>query len=154
MELTIDTLRSAENLDLGASEWIDIDQPRIDAFAEVTEDRQWIHLDAEKAAETPFGGTIAHGFLLVSMVPRLFTEIFSVPEAEMLVNYGVDKIRFIQPVPSGGKIRLEAKVISSTLKGGNLLLRIRGSLVLQGEKRNRRAVVLEVLFLVVPPKED
>lgn len=151
MELTLDALRNADDLDLGASDWIEIDQERITAFADVTEDHQWIHLDAERAAQTPFGGTIAHGFLLVSLVPHLFTQIFTVPGAEMLVNYGIDKIRFIQPVPSGSRIRLEARLVSSTAKGDNLLLRIRGNLVLEAEPKNARSVVLEVLFLVVPP---
>lgn len=154
MNWTLDALRRADDLDLGASDWIEMHQERIDAFAEVTEDRQWIHTDPERAAETPFGTTIAHGFLLLAMVPRLFTEIFQVPEAEMLVNYGIDKVRFIQPVPSGAFIRLNARVVSATPKGDNLLLRIRGNLVLRDDDRERRAVAVETLFLVVTPTTE
>ena len=156
MQFTIDALRALDApLDLEASSWIDIPQERISAFADATEDHQWIHLDAERAAETPFGGTIAHGFLLVSLVPRLFTEQFTVPEAEMLVNYGLDKVRFLHPVRSGSAVRLVSRVESVTPKGDRLLLRIRGNLetrpIGSDDARGRRAVVLETLFLVVPP---
>lgn len=153
MEFTLAELRAAERKDLGASSWIDIDQARIDAFAEATEDRQWIHVDIERARKSPFGTTIAHGYLLVSLVPCLFIELMSVPEAKMLVNYGVDKIRFIQPVPAGSAIRLECRIVSATERGENLLLRVRGELVLRGDDGapGRRCVMLDTLFLVVPP---
>lgn len=151
MELTIAQVRAASDLDLGASEWFPIDQDRIDAFAEATEDRQWIHIDPERAAESPFGSTIAHGYLLVSLIPRLFTEIFEVPEAEMLVNYGIDKVRFIKPVPSGSRVRLEATLVTTIARRDNLMLRIRGNLVLES---GGRAMIAETLFLVVPPDTE
>ncbi|MEM1205641.1 MAG: MaoC family dehydratase [Acidobacteriota bacterium] len=151
MELTIAQVRAASDLDLGASEWFPIDQDRIDAFAEATEDRQWIHIDPERAAESPFGSTIAHGYLLVALIPRLFTEIFEVPEAEMLVNYGIDKVRFIKPVPSGSRVRLEATLVTTIARRDNLMLRIRGNLVLES---GGRAMIAETLFLVVPPDTE
>ncbi|MEM6796151.1 MAG: MaoC family dehydratase, partial [Acidobacteriota bacterium] len=153
MDLTLQELRQTEPLRLEPSGWIDVDQPRISAFAEATEDRQWIHVDPERAAETPFGTTIAHGFLLISLIPRLFEEMFRVPEAKMLVNYGLEKVRFLHPVPNGSQIRLQAKLISVTPRGDNLLLRVRGSLVLRREDGGpgKRAAALDVLFLVVPP---
>jgi acyl dehydratase len=151
MDMTVDQLRTCEKVDLGASSWFHIDQARIAAFAEATEDRQWIHLDPEKAKETRFGGTIAHGFLLISLVTRLFDEMFHVPDAEMLINYGLDKVRFIHPVPSGSDIRLEARISSVTPKGDNLMLRIRGQLVLREGETTRKTVLIETLFLVVPP---
>lgn len=153
MEFTLAQLRGGEPIDFGASSWIDIDQTRINEFADATDDHQWIHVDIERAQQSQFGGTIAHGFLLVSMVPRLFTELFSVPEAKMLINYGLDKIRFINPVPAGSAIRLECRMTSVTERGGNLLMRVRGDLVMRGDdgEAGRRCVMLETLFLVVPP---
>ena len=153
MDLTLEQLGTTQELDLGASEWLDLEQDRIDAFAEATLDQQWIHTDPERAAATPFGGTIAHGYLLVSLVPHLFAQLLTVSEAEMLVNYGLDKVRFINPVPAGSRIRLEARIAAITPKNGNHLLRVRGNLVLDGETP-RRAVVLESLFLVISPDRD
>ncbi|MEM8930260.1 MAG: MaoC/PaaZ C-terminal domain-containing protein, partial [Acidobacteriota bacterium] len=99
----------------------------------------------------------AHGFLLLAMVPRLFAELFAVPEAEMLVNYGIDKVRFLQPVASGSDLRLNARIVSVTPKGERFLLRIRGDLenrpLDDASARGRRAVVVETLFLVVPPSD-
>ncbi|MEO1368410.1 MAG: MaoC family dehydratase [Acidobacteriota bacterium] len=153
MEFTFEQLRDAEKTDLGASRWMTIDQPRIDAFAEATEDHQWIHTDPERANDSQWGSTIAHGFLLVSLVPRLFTELFQVPEAKMLVNYGVDKIRFIQPVKSGRSVQLACRIASVKERAGNMLVRVRGELsARRGEDEDpQRAVLLDILFLVVPP---
>lgn len=93
--------------EIAVSEWMRIDQPLIDAFAEATEDRQFIHVDPARARETPFGGTIAHGFLTLSLLPRLL-ERSDAPVAEgvrMGVNYGIDRLRFLSPVRSGSRIR-------------------------------------------------
>lgn len=153
MKLTVAEAAAARDLDLGTSEWFHIDQQRIDAFAEATEDRQWIHTDPERAKESRFGTTITHGYLLLSLLPRLLTEIFVLTDAEMLVNYGLDKVRFIAPVPSGVAIRLEAKIASATPQRNGYLLRINGDLVIRrgdGSDRTRRAVVIETLLLVFP----
>jgi len=93
--------------EIGVSKWIEIDQSRIDTFADVTEDHQFIHLDAERAAaETPFGGTIAHGFLSLSLAARMAMDVgFGIEGTAMGINYGFDKIRFLQPVRSGKRIR-------------------------------------------------
>ena len=157
MNYSFEDLEGTEGIDLGASEWLTVEQERINGFADATEDHQWIHLDAERAAETPIGSTIAHGYLLLSLVPKLLTEIFVMNEAEMLVNFGLDKVRFIQPVTSGSQIRLTAKVESATRRKGNLLLRVRGFLMLRpagDDGKGRRAVALEALFLAVPPASD
>ncbi|MEM8800527.1 MAG: MaoC family dehydratase [Pseudomonadota bacterium] len=91
---------------IGTSEWIVVDQKRINTFADVTEDWQFIHLDEEKAKQTPFGGTIAHGFLTLSLLPRMAEAATLVLEGcEMGINYGFEKIRFLQPVPSGARVR-------------------------------------------------
>ncbi|WP_033940493.1 MaoC family dehydratase, partial [Pseudomonas aeruginosa] len=93
--------------DLGHSEWLTIDQERVDQFAECTGDHQFIHVDPEKAAKTPFGGTIAHGFLSLSLIPKLMEGLLVLPEGlKMAVNYGLDTVRFIQPVRVGSRVRL------------------------------------------------
>lgn len=92
--------------DLGASDWIKVDQARIDGFAEYTEDRQWIHVDPVRAAEGPFKTTIAHGFLTLSLVPHLLGQILRITDETRGVNYGLDKVRFTSPVPVGSEIRL------------------------------------------------
>ncbi len=104
----------AEGDVLGTSDWLAIDQARIDLFADVTGDHQWIHVDAERAAEGPFGATIAHGFLTLSLLPPLLNQLYRVDNVKMAVNYGLDKVRFMAPVPVGSRIRITAKVASVT----------------------------------------
>jgi len=103
------------------SEWFQIDQERINQFADVTEDHQFIHIDPEAAKATPFGGTIAHGFLTLSLLPHLSSSIKQDPETfkgvVMGVNYGFDKLRFIAPVPSGSRVRATAVLKDAALKG-------------------------------------
>ena len=102
----LDEIRDRIGREVGVSSWLTVDQPRIDAFAAATEDRQFIHVDAEAAARTPFGGTVAHGFLSLSMLSRMAAEAMSVPDnVKMAVNYGLDRVRFIAPVRSGQRIR-------------------------------------------------
>ena len=92
--------------EIGVSDWISIDQSRIDEFAEATEDRQFIHVDAEAAARTAFGGTIAHGFLTLALLSRMAADAMLVPEGvKMAVNYGLDRVRFLAPVRSGKRVR-------------------------------------------------
>jgi acyl dehydratase len=103
---TLDEIRARIGSEIGVSDWILVDQARIDAFAEVTEDRQFIHVDPEAAAHTPFGGTVAHGFLTLSLLSRMAAEVMLVPDTfRMGVNYGFDKVRFIAPVRSGKRVR-------------------------------------------------
>jgi acyl dehydratase len=103
---TLDEIRARIGSEIGVSDWILVDQARIDAFAEVTEDRQFIHVDPEAAALTPFGGTIAHGFLTLSLLSRMAAEAMLVPDTfRMGVNYGFDKVRFLAPVRSGKRVR-------------------------------------------------
>ncbi len=103
------------------SEWFEISQERINQFADVTEDHQFIHIDPEAAKNTPFGGTIAHGFLTLSLLPHLSSSIMQDPETlkgvVMGVNYGFDKLRFIAPVPSGSKVRASSVLKDAALKG-------------------------------------
>lgn len=103
---TIDQIRARVGQEVGVSSWIEIDQARIDAFADATEDRQFIHVDPSAAAQTPFGGTIAHGFLSVSLISRMGAEAMLMPEGtKMAINYGLDRVRFLAPVRSGRRVR-------------------------------------------------
>jgi acyl dehydratase len=103
---TLDEIRSRVGEEVGVSSWLLIDQARIDTFAEATEDRQFIHVDPAAAARTPFSGTIAHGFLTLSLMSRMAAEAMLVPEGlRMAVNYGLDRVRFLAPVKSGKRVR-------------------------------------------------
>jgi acyl dehydratase len=103
---TLAELRARAGQEIGTSDWLVIDQSRIDAFADATGDHQWIHVDAERAArDTPFGATIAHGFLTLSMVSALMRNILAVGGLRMTINYGLNRVRFVSPVPSGSRVR-------------------------------------------------
>jgi acyl dehydratase len=98
--------------DLGASSWVEIDQSRIDTFATATGDHQWIHVDPERAKDGPFGTTIAHGYLTLSLLIPMWSELLDVVEVSTKVNYGLDKVRFPAPVPVGSKVRATATLAS------------------------------------------
>ncbi|WP_426152430.1 MaoC family dehydratase [Pseudomonas sp. DC3000-4b1] len=121
--------------DLGCSDWLMIDQARVDQFANATEDHQFIHVDAERAAATPFGGTIAHGFLTLALIPRLIEGLMLAPEGtHMTVNYGLEGVRFIQPVRVGARVRLHLTLLEATQKRpGQWLLRARATLEIEGQ---------------------
>ncbi len=123
--------------ELGRSDWLKIDQQRINLFAEATGDFQFIHVDPEKAAKTPFGTTIAHGFLTLSLIPKLMEDILVMPEGlKMVVNYGLDSVRFIQPVKVDSKVRLKVdlgEVIEK--KPGQWLLIATVTLEIEGEAK-------------------
>ena len=103
---TLDEIHARIGTVIGTSDWITIDQPRIDAFAEVTEDRQFIHVDPDAAAASMFGSTIAHGFLTLSLMSRMAADVMLVPDnVKMVVNYGFNKVRFLAPVPVGSRVR-------------------------------------------------
>jgi acyl dehydratase len=95
---------------LGTTDWLEIDQARIDAFAAAIDDHQWIHVDRERAKETPFGGTIAHGYYTLSLAPMLNEQIFGLQGFAFAVNYGLNKVRFPAPLPVGGRVRMHAKL--------------------------------------------
>lgn len=123
--------------ELGHSEWVKIDQQRINLFAEATGDFQFIHVDPEKAAKTPFGGTIAHGFLTLSLIPKLIEDILVLPQGlKMVVNYGLDSVRFIQPVKVDSRVRLKVKLGEVTeKKPGQWLLKAIATLEIEGEEK-------------------
>lgn len=110
-------LPSLVGQEVGLSRWITIDQARIDAFAKITEDEQFIHVDPERAKQTPFGGTIAHGFLTLSLASAMAEAVEPLDGVVMGVNYGFDKLRFLAPVPAGSKVRGRFKLLSAEDKG-------------------------------------
>jgi acyl dehydratase len=134
---SLDELRTRVGTEVGLSGWLTIDQRRIDEFADATEDRQFIHVDPETAARTPFGGTIGHGFLTLSMLSRMAAEGMLVPEnIRMAVNYGLDRVRFIAPVRSGKRIRGRFRLDSLEEKApGQLLLRHTVTVEIEGEEK-------------------
>jgi len=123
--------------ELGKSEWLTIDQQRINQFAECTGDHQFIHVDPEKAKLTPFGTTIAHGFLSLSLVPMLMEKIMIMPQGlKMAVNYGLDSVRFIQPVKVNSKVRLVVTLVDANEKNpGQWLLKARAVLEIEGQEK-------------------
>ncbi|WP_411144110.1 MaoC family dehydratase [Streptomyces sp. x-80] len=111
---SLDELRAAVGEDLGTSDWLEIDQQRIDLFAEATGDHQWIHVDPERAAAGPFGTTIAHGYLTLSLLPALVPQLMRVDNVTMGINYGVNKVRFPATVPVGSRLRASARIAEVT----------------------------------------
>ncbi len=148
MKLTIADMPGSENLELGTSSWIRVDQQKIDHFAEATEDRQWIHVDVERARRSEAGGTIAHGFLLLSLLPKMFFDVVEFSDLGRMLNFGVEKVRFLRPVPAGAEINLKIRLVSARHRHGGVLMRIYGEMNLR--ETGRRALVTEVLFLAFP----
>ena len=106
----LDGLRRSEGEVLGTSDWHEVTQKAIDTFADVTGDHQWIHVDVERAKQTPFGGTIAHGYFTLSLVPMLSQQVFAMEGFTFALNYGLNRVRFPSPLPVGTRVRLTAKV--------------------------------------------
>lgn len=132
---------------LGCSEWLVIDQQRIDQFAECTGDHQFIHVDPQKASQTPFGSTIAHGFLSLSLLPLLMEDIMLMPAGlKMAVNYGLDSLRFIQPVKVGSRVRVVLSLIDAHEKHpGQWLLKAKAVMEIEGQEKP--AYIAEMLTL-------
>jgi acyl dehydratase len=134
---SLDDIRAQIGQEVGVSSWLLVDQARIDAFAEATEDRQFIHTDPAAAAQTPFGATIAHGFLTLSLLSRMAADAMLVPEnIKMAVNYGLDRVRFLAPVRSGRRVRGRFKLDSAEEKApGQWLLRHEVTVEIEGEEK-------------------
>lgn len=145
--VTLEELLACVGKDLGFSDWIQIDQERVNQFAECTGDHQFIHVDTEKAKLTPFGCTIAHGFLSLSLIPKLMEGLMPLPKGlKMAVNYGLDSVRFIQPVKVGARVRLGLTLLDAQEKNpGQWLLKARTVLEIEGEAKP--AYVAEPLTL-------
>ena len=147
---SLDDIRARVGSEVGVSSWLVIDQARIDAFATATEDHQFIHVDPEAAAKTPFGGTIAHGFLTLSLLSRMAAEATLVPDTiKMAVNYGFDRVRFLAPVRSGKRVRGRFTLDSIEEKApGQWLLRHVVAVEIEGEEKPAlTAVWLGLMFI-------
>lgn len=139
-------LKALEGQHLGYSDWLDITQERVNTFADATGDHQWIHVDAEKAAAGPFGSTIAHGFLTLSLTVALTQGIeLDMGEPKMAINYGLDKVRFTAPVPVGSRIRARVELMDVAEKGGGIQVKRKVTIEREGEERP--AMVAETLSL-------
>ena len=134
---SLDNIRARIGGEVGVSSWLLVDQARIDAFAEATEDRQFIHIDPEAAAATPFGGTIAHGFLTLSLLSRMAAEAMLIPDTlKMAVNYGLEEVRFLAPVRAGRHVRGRFTLDSVDEKGPErVLMRHRVTVEIEGEEK-------------------
>ena len=111
---TFDELSGAVGEDLGTTDWLEVSQERVDAFADATGDHQWIHVDVERARSGPFGGTVAHGYLTLSLIPYFTPQLFSLETPGAKLNYGVNRVRFPHPVRVGSKIRATAQIAEVT----------------------------------------
>jgi acyl dehydratase len=141
-------LEEAVGTHLGHSEWHTVNQDQIDAFAAATGDHQWIHVDPAKAAEGPFGSTVAHGFLTLSLVPMLTWQVYTVEGVTMAVNYGADKLRFPSPVPVGSRVRAAVELTSVTPNKLGYQVATRVTIELDGS--DKPACVADMLAVVVP----
>lgn len=133
---SVDDAKALEGREIGLSDWIVLDQQRIDRFADATSDHQWIHVDSERAArELPGGRTIAHGYLTLSMIPALTGHFLEVPNLERAINFGVNKVRFYTPVQSGARVRARATVLQARSRAGALLLTSEIRIEIDGERK-------------------
>jgi len=133
---------------LGCSQWLEIDQRRIDLFAEATGDHQWIHVDPARAAQGPFGKTIAHGYLTLSLANQFLPEIMQVNNVSMGVNYGCEKVRFPAPVPVGSRVRGGGEVISAQEVKGGVQVVVRMTIEIEGS--DRPACVIDTISRFFP----
>ncbi|MXP23497.1 MaoC family dehydratase [Gordonia sp. HNM0687] len=144
-----DDLRAAVGTELGVSDWVTITQEQVNTFADATNDHQWIHVDVERAArESPFGGTIAHGYLTLSLLPGLGWTIYTIENTKLGINYGSNKVRFPSPVPVGSEVRLRCVLNSiDEVGGGALQLAVGQTIEIKGH--DKPAVVAETLSRIM-----
>jgi acyl dehydratase len=144
----LDELAGLTGEELGASDWLEIDQERVDRFADATGDHQWIHVDVERAAAGPFGGTIAHGYLTLSLIPFLGSQVFSLETPGARLNYGVNKVRFPQPVRVGSRIRSRVVMGEVTHLPTGTQLTFRHTI--EVDRQDKPACVAETVVLLLP----
>ncbi|MEV2223867.1 MaoC family dehydratase [Nocardia vinacea] len=144
----IGELEQAVGTHLGYSEWHTVTQEQIDLFAEATGDRQWIHVDPERAAQGPFGTTIAHGYLTLSLLPQLVWQVYRVDGVKMGINYGSNKVRFPSPVPSGSRVRAGVELVKlEPTKAG---IQVTARVTIEREGSDKPACIAEALSVLVP----
>ena len=146
LETTVAGLREAAGTHLGHTEWLEMTQDRVNLFADATDDHQYIHVDVERAKQTPFGGTIAHGFLTLSLLAPLSTQLMRVSDATMGLNYGLDRVRFTAPMPVGARYRGTGEILEvSDVPGG---VQVKLKLVVEIKDAEKPACVAEFLVRV------
>jgi acyl dehydratase len=131
----LDEFAAAEGTQLGPTDWLEITQDRVNLFADATEDHQWIHVDPERAAKGPFGGTIAHGLLTLSLLPHFTRQLYTVDNITMAINYGYNKVRFITPVRVGAKVRARAEIASVAQLDGGVQATVATTLEIEGSEK-------------------
>ena len=129
---SLDELPGRVGQELGTSDWVEVDQSRIDAFAQATGDHQWIHVDVKRAATGPFGGTVAHGFLTLSLLASMVSSAFVVRDSRMGVNYGLNRVRFPAPVPAGSRLRGHFKLLACDPIEGGVQLTVEATIEREG----------------------
>jgi acyl dehydratase len=140
------SLRDAAGRQLGQTDWQEMTQERVNQFADATDDHQFIHVDVERARETPFGGTIAHGYLTLSLVAAVMGELMHVSDAKMAINYGLDRVRFPAPLPVGKRWRGSAEIVEVNEVGGGLQVKSRCTVEVEGGEKP--ACVAETLVRI------
>lgn len=126
---------AAEGEQLGPTEWLEITQDRVNLFADATDDHQWIHIDPERAASGPFGGTIAHGLLTLSLIPHFTSQLYSVDNVAMAINYGYDKVRFVAPVRVGARLRARAEIAAVKQLGSAVQATLSTTIEIEGSEK-------------------
>jgi acyl dehydratase len=142
---TLAELPGLKGTELGSSDWVEVTQDRVNLFADATDDHQWIHVDVERAnAESPFGGPIAHGYLTLSLLIPMWSQVLTVTDTKMAVNYGLNKVRFPAPVPVGAKVRLTATLTDvEEIKGG---LQLTVAAVIEADGGTKPVCIAEPVF--------
>ena len=148
MEVPFHELNTLAGTDLGSTDWMLIEQSRVDGYADATDDHQWIHVDPARAAEGPFGSTIAHGYLTLALVNKFLPDLITVTESSMGVNYGCEKVRFPSPVIVGSRIRGAGEVISVEEVKGSLQIVVRVTVEIEGA--DRPACVVDTISRFYP----
>jgi len=147
--ISVEEFKNSAGAELGPSDWLLIDQARIDRFADATDDHQFIHVDPEKAATTPFGSTIAHGFLSLSLISTLLGQIMPIPVGTVMgINYGMDKVRFVLPVNVDSRVRARCRIEKVSKRSGGRFM-VKTTVTVEIENRERPALVAEILSLYV-----
>lgn len=143
---TIEDARALVGQEIGVSDWVTVDQARINQFASATDDQQWIHTDPDRArTELPGGKTIAHGYLLISLMPHLMESVVKMPTLQRAINYGMNKVRFKNPVPAGSRVRMRIRVLQAQKRAGALQVILENTLEVEGQ--DKPAFVAEVIAM-------
>ncbi|WP_370501387.1 MaoC family dehydratase [Mycolicibacterium sp. jd] len=138
---------AAVGTELGPTDWLAIDQARVDQFAQATDDHQWIHVDPQRAADGPYSGTIAHGLLTLSLLPHFMHDLYRVDNVAMAINYGFNKVRFITPVPVGSRLRAATKVTAVTEVTGGVQATLATTIEVEGSDKPAAVVESVIRYL-------